>query len=267
MTPPQQRLFFFIKIYATIRGINNKNVTGGLMSVSRLDKIICDGALVTRSEARRLIKSGCVTVNGKTVTKIDEKCDFMAEKIALSGRVLKAARERYYMLNKPAGVLSATKDSRQKTVLDLFPPELRGSGVFPVGRLDKDTTGLLLITSDGEFCHSVTSPKRRIKKLYEAYVDGQLTECDAKAFKNGLVLCDGTEYLPAELEIDESDTSHAYVTVFEGKYHQVKRMLAAVGKPVLCLKRLSIGNLELDKQLQPGEYRELTEDEKSRIFI
>ncbi len=237
------------------------------MSVLRLDKIICDCGQHTRSEARQLIKSGCVKVDGKTVTAPDTKLDGSEATISISGKPIRLGRERYYMLNKPDGVLSATEDVQQKTVLDLFPSELSACGLFPVGRLDKDTTGLLLITNDGEFSHRITSPKHHIQKTYETYVDGILTDDDVVAFEKGIVLRDETHCLPAALSIDENDRSHAKVTVFEGKYHQIKRMLAAVGKPVSRLKRISIGGLMLDDSLKPGEFRELTLEEKNSLFI
>ena len=169
------------------------------------------------------------------------------------------------MLNKPEGVVTATEDKAQKTVLDLLPAELKRLKLFPVGRLDKDTTGLLILTNDGEFCHAVTSPKRHIKKLYEFTADGLLEPADIEAFKNGIVLKDGTQCLPATLEIDEKNHSHGFVTVFEGKYHQVKRMLASRGKPVISLKRIAAGNLALDASLQPGEVKELTESDLKLI--
>lgn len=236
------------------------------MSVSRLDKILCDSGLYTRSEARRLIKSGCVKASGLVVTSPDTRLDELGSEILVSGVSLRLGRERYFMLNKPEGVLSATEDSEQKTVLDLFPAEFAGLGLFPVGRLDKDTSGLLLITNDGDFSHRITSPKHHIQKTYETYVDGSLTDKDASAFAEGITLRDETKCLPARLEIDSEDSSHAWVSVFEGKYHQVKRMLASVGKPVLKLKRISIGGLSLDENLEPGQFRELTPEEKSALF-
>ena len=165
------------------------------------------------------------------------------------------------MLYKPEGVVTATEDKAQKTVLDLLPAELKRLKLFPVGRLDKDTTGLLILTNDGDFGHAVTSPKRHIKKLYEFTAEGLLDTEDTEVFEKGIVLKDGTQCLPAHLEIDENDRSHGYITVFEGKYHQVKRMLAARGKPIKTLKRVAVGDLNLDSSLELGQVRELSESE------
>ncbi|NLV87331.1 MAG: 16S rRNA pseudouridine(516) synthase [Clostridiales bacterium] len=236
------------------------------MAETRLDKLISEAAVVSRAQARKLIKDGAVCVDGMIIRSpekkfCEENCSF-----TLFGKALGPAGEKYYMLNKPAGLLSATRDNEQKTVLDLFPPELRAKGLFPVGRLDKDTRGLLIITSDGQFSHAVTSPRREVPKRYEAKVEGSLTKDDEESFERGIVLRDGTICLPARLEIDEEDKSHAFVTVFEGKYHQVKRMLASLGKPVLSLRRLSIGSLELDEGLEEGQFRELTAGEREQVF-
>lgn len=235
------------------------------MSLLRLDKIICDSTSATRSEARKLIASGRVWVDGKAATAADLKVDADNAEISLDGKLISGGGLRYFMLNKPEGVVTATEDKAQKTVLDLLPAELKRLKLFPVGRLDKDTTGLLILTNDGEFCHAVTSPKRHIKKLYEFTADGLLEPADIEAFKNGIVLKDGTQCLPATLEIDEKNHSHGFVTVFEGKYHQVKRMLASRGKPVISLKRIAAGNLALDASLQPGEVKELTESDLKLI--
>ena len=168
------------------------------------------------------------------------------------------------MMNKPAGVLSATEDGRQKTVLDLVSPQMKRLGLFPVGRLDKDTRGLLLLTDDGDFAHRVISPKSEVEKLYYARVEGEPCAEDAEAFARGIVLADGTRCLPARLQLLGGD--ECLVTVMEGKYHQVKRMLASRGKPVLELRRLSIGRLELDENLQPGEYQEMTQEDLCKVF-
>ena len=168
------------------------------------------------------------------------------------------------MLNKPAGVLSATDDGRQKTVLDLVTPEMRKIGLFPVGRLDKDTTGLLLLTNDGEFAHRVISPRSGIVKVYHARTEAPVDEADITAFKEGLTLGDGTKCLPAGLKLLPDGS--CLVEVMEGKYHQVKRMLSSRGKPVTELKRLSIGGLKLDKALLPGSFRALEENELCSVM-
>ena len=163
------------------------------------------------------------------------------------------------MLNKPAGILSATDDKKQKTVIDLFPAELKKKNLFPVGRLDKDTTGLLIITNDGDFAHRVISPRSEIVKTYHAVTETPVNDADIEAFRQGIVLADGTKCLPAGLE--KLPDGSCLVRVMEGKYHQVKRMLASRGKPVTALMRLSIGGLELDKGLLPGQFRQLSEKE------
>jgi 16S rRNA pseudouridine516 synthase len=229
------------------------------MRMVRLDKYICEQGLATRSEARRMIRDGRVTVDGAPVTQFDAKLDADAAEVAVDGAQTSHSRYHYYMMDKPAGLLTATRDPKAPTVLSLMPPKARRMGVFPVGRLDKDTTGLLLLTDDGDFAHRVISPKSEIRKLYLAQVDGVPDEDDVRAFREGLVLGDGMKCLPAKLEI--TGTNVCRVTVMEGKYHQVKRMLAARGKKVTALRRLSVGGLELDPALGPGGVRELSENE------
>ena len=225
----------------------------------RLDRFVAETAGLTRSQAGKAIRSGEVAVNGVPVRKPDHKIDELRENVTVSGQRCEYHRFCYYLLDKPTGVITASSDRKQRTVLDLFPEEIRKQGIFPVGRLDKDTSGLLLLTNDGEFAHRVISPKSGINKIYHARVDGTLSPADAERFREGLLLGDGTRCLPAELEI--LNDSECLVTVQEGKYHQVRRMLAAVGKPVVTLRRLSIGPLELDSGLGEGRYRNLSEDE------
>ena len=167
-------------------------------------------------------------------------------------------------MDKPSGVLSVTEDRKQQTVLDLLPPEQQRMGLFPVGRLDKDTSGLLLLTNDGDFAHKVISPKSGVEKIYLAVVDGEPDAADIKAFEKGIVLKDGTECLPAKLELLGGNRCH--VTVMEGKYHQVKRMLASRGKPVFELRRLAVGALELGEELGPGGFRELGEEDLCKVL-
>ena len=234
------------------------------MALNRLDKLLADSGRFTRSEARSAIRAGRVTVDGAAARKPEEKFDASQVEIRVDGEALNCTATRYYMLYKPAGVLSATDDPRQKTVLDLLPSALRRLGLFPVGRLDKDTTGLLLLTNDGEFAHRVISPKKHVPKLYRAVLDGRPSAADVAAFAEGLALADGTACLPARLELPEEHVGR--VTVYEGKYHQVKRMFAARGYMVLALHREQIGALPLDSALQPGEFRELRPEEIERVF-
>ena len=233
------------------------------MAVKRLDKLLADLGVATRSELRDIIRSGRVQVDGAVVTHPEQRFDSEACRIVLDGKELNYSVFHYYMMDKPEGVLSVTEDRKQKTVLDLLPPELRRMGLFPVGRLDKDTSGLLLLTNDGEFSHRVISPKSGIEKRYEARVEGMPDEEDVRAFAEGLTLGDGTKCLPAKLEI--TGTDRCYVTVMEGKYHQVKRMLASRGKPVRTLRRLSVGALALDLRA-PGDFRELTQEDLCKVF-
>ena len=230
----------------------------------RLDKYIADAAGLTRSEAVRAIRSGAVAVNGSVLRKPEQKIDEKTATVTRNGIPCTYRRFLYFLLDKPTGVITASRDGRQKTVLDLFPPELRRLGLAPVGRLDKDTGGLLLLTNDGEFAHRVISPKYAVPKVYRATVERPLDPLDPGRFENGLVLADGTRCLPAELEI--VGEFECLVTVREGKYHQVRRMLAAVGKPVLTLRRLSVGPLQVEPGPGTGQYRELTEEELCIMF-
>ena len=235
------------------------------MGLIRLDKLLGAEGIASRKELRAIIKAGRVTINGNAVcnpeTKVETDCDV----IRFDGRILEYSEYHYYMMDKPCGILTATEDNRQKTILDLLPPEARRKGLFPVGRLDKDTSGLLLITNDGEFAHRVISPKSNIEKLYFAKVDGIPTAEDAEEFEKGLILSDGTKCLPAKLEV--TGKNECYVTVREGKYHQVRRMLASRGKRVEQLRRLRIGSLCLDPSLKSGDFRELDQSEIDSIFL
>lgn len=233
------------------------------MPAMRLDKYLSDMGIASRKELRAIIKSGRVSVDGKPALNPEMKIDSESQ-VFLDGEKLSYSKFHYYMMNKPAGVLSATEDGRQKTVLDLVSPQMKRLGLFPVGRLDKDTCGLLLLTDDGDFAHRVISPKSEVEKLYYARVEGEPCREDADAFTRGIVLADGTQCLPAKLQL--LGGNECLVTVMEGKYHQVKRMLASRGKPVLELKRLSIGKLDLDETLAPGEYREMTEIDLCKVF-
>lgn len=234
------------------------------MPLMRLDKFISDCGAASRREIKQMIKAGRVTLNGETAAAPETKLAPESAVVAIDGTALKYEKNHYFMLNKPTGVLSATDDGKQKTVIDLFSPEHKRLGLFPVGRLDKDTTGLLLITDDGDFAHKVISPKSEIEKLYRAETTAPVNADDIAAFARGVTLADGTKCLPAGLEL--CSDGNCLVTVMEGKYHQVKRMLASRGKPVTALKRLRIGALELDESLKPGEYRPLTADELCSVM-
>lgn len=234
------------------------------MPLMRLDKFISDCGAASRREIKQMIKAGRVTLNGETAAAPETKLDPESAVVTIDGTALKYEKYHYFMLNKPAGVLSATDDGKQKTVIDLLLPEHRRLGLFPVGRLDKDTTGLLLITDDGDFAHRVISPKSKIMKVYHAHTQSPVNTDDISAFVQGVTLADGTKCLPAGLSLCADGS--CLVTVMEGKYHQVKRMLASRGKPVMALKRLKIGSLELDESLEPGDYRPLTADELCSVM-
>ena len=209
------------------------------MAQQRLDKIIASTGRYSRREVKTLVREGRVLVDGRIAASAEDKCDLLTARISVNGEELFYREHTYVMLHKPAGVLSATEDGRGETVLDLLAPEYRKIGLFPVGRLDKDTEGLLLLTDDSA-----------------------LDDADCKAFEQGITLGDGLECLPAKLEILKSDAqSEALITIREGKFHQIKRMLASRGKPVVYLKRLSMGSLTLDEGLSKGEYRLLTAEE------
>ena len=203
-------------------------------------------------------------VNGTVIRKPEQKIEEATAAVTLNGSPCVYRRFRYYLMDKPVGLITASKDRAQRTVLDLFPPELRKLDIAPIGRLDKDTGGLLLLTNDGEFAHRIISPKYAVPKVYQATVEHPFELEDPERFRNGLVLADGTKCLPAGLEI--LSEFECLVTVREGKYHQVRRMLASVGKPVLTLRRLSVGPLRVDPGPGAGQYRELTEGELCIMF-
>ena len=228
----------------------------------RLDKYLCETGFGTRSQVKDLLKKGQVMVNGEVVKKPELKINETTDQILCQGKKASYQKNIYLMLHKPAGVVSATEDSREKTVLDLVRPEDRKNGLFPVGRLDKDTEGLLLLTDDGELAHRLLSPKKHVDKTYYAKIDGQITEEYVKQFREGLDIGDEKKTLPAVLTILLSGpVSEIEVTIHEGRFHQIKRMFEAVGCKVTYLKRLSMGSLVLDETLQLGEYRPLTEAE------
>ena len=233
------------------------------MPAVRLDKFITDTGACSRSQARERIRRGGVLLNGAVVTDPALRIDPLSAEVVMDGQRLGREEHIYVMLHKPAGVLTATRDAHKSTVLDVMPETWKQRGLFPVGRLDKDTTGLLLLTDDGEFAHRVISPKSHVSKIYFARVDGTPTEADAAAFAEGIELKDGTKCLPARLELLGGDKVR--VEIYEGKYHQIKRMLGSRRLPVRELHRESIGGLVLDAALAPGEYRLLTAPELERI--
>ena len=232
----------------------------------RLDKILADTGRWSRKEARELIRRGCVTVDGEAALSAEKRYDAEQISLVVNGEPIRHETYSYIMMNKPAGVISATNDRRQKTVLDLLSPELQKRGLFPVGRLDRDTTGLLLLTNHGELAHRLLSPAYHVEKVYLAHTQGAVDAEDCAAFARGMLLADGERCLPAQLIRIDGEPDRCLVTLREGKYHQVKRMLAARGKPVLSLKRLSMGSLTLDEGLEPGAYRALTADETEKLI-
>lgn len=239
-----------------------------LLIMMRLDKYLAEMGIGTRQEVKKQIRQGSVSVNGTIVKAADTKIDETRDEILADGRLVSYVSYEYYMLNKPAGVISATEDRKDTTVLDLI-KEKKRKDLFPVGRLDKDTEGLLLITNDGDLAHRLLAPKKHVDKVYYAKIRGKVTEEDIKQFENGLNI--GTEdkpemTRPAGLEILESaEESQIRLTIHEGKFHQVKRMFLAVGKEVTYLKRERMGTLCLDKNLKPGEYRLLTKEEIENV--
>ncbi len=229
----------------------------------RLDKYLANCGKGTRSDVKKLIKSGVVTINGTVVKKSDENVKDN-DIVCVSGEEIKYREFVYLMLNKPQDYVSATDDKEHKTVIDLIGEEYAHFNLFPVGRLDIDTEGLLLLTNDGAFAHSVTSPKKEVYKTYFAILDKDAQSEDIEAFKNGMEFKDFTAK-SAILEISNKP-NEVYIKIYEGKFHQVKRMCERVGKTVTYLKRVAIGNLALDNALEVGEYRELKDDEMKMIL-
>lgn len=234
----------------------------GMGSKQRLDKILSNLGYGTRKEVKGLIKSGTVSVDGAVAGDPGQQVDAELQAISVNGEKISYREFVYIMMNKPQGVVSATEDARERTVIDLLPEQLRAFQPAPVGRLDKDTEGLLLLTNDGRLAHKLISPKKHVPKTYIARVEGRVTEEDILRFKAGVELDDGYMTLPAELVVlERGSISLTEVTIYEGKYHQVKRMFKAVGKTVIYLKRISMGRLKLDEGLELGEFRELTSQE------
>lgn len=236
------------------------------MSVERIDKLIASQSTLSRAEVKKLVKSNLVRVNGQAVKRSEEKFETSNIKIEINGNTLDFKQNIYIMLNKPKGVVSATRDPKAKTVVDLVPQKLFRNGLFPAGRLDSDTTGFVIITDDGDFAHRILSPKNHIKKTYEAILAQPLLESDIKRLEQGIELADGTKCMSAQVEVIEtSPNTIARIKICEGKYHQIKRMFAAVGNNVMELRRTAMGNMKLDHLLLPGECRELTIEELKLI--
>lgn len=232
----------------------------------RLDKYLTELGAGTRSEVKKQIKAGLVTVNGAVAKKPEQKVDETGDEVCLRGERLLYAAFEYYLFHKPAGCVSATQDNMHRTVMDYLSDTARGD-LFPVGRLDLDTEGLLLITNDGALAHALLSPSRHVAKTYYARVQGVVDETDVNLFKNGVDIGEEKLARPADLVIlgCKADVSEITLTITEGKFHQVKRMFEAVGKKVLYLKRISMGPLVLPEDLAPGAYRKLTAEELAAL--
>lgn len=236
------------------------------MSIERLDKLLAAHNLGSRKDVGTMVRRGSVAVNGAAIKKADFKVDTQSDEVTVNGETLLIKEFVYIMMNKPSGVLSAARDTRAQTVVDLLAPRLKRRGLFPAGRLDKDTEGLLIITDDGAFAHRMLAPKSHVFKKYQAVLAAPVSEDDRRKFEKGVVLNDMT-CLPAELKVlEEGENPLVEIRIREGKFHQVKRMFLALHNEVLSLKRVQIGALALDETLQPGEARELTPTEIEAVF-
>lgn len=234
----------------------------------RLDRFLCEMNLGSRSQVKSLVRQGLVTVNGIPAKSPDQQVNELADQISCRGERLQYQKYVYYMMNKPSGVVSATSDEVERTVVSLLGKDAK-AGIFPVGRLDKDTTGLLLLTDDGDLAHRLLSPRKHVDKTYLVAIAHRLTADDIRRLEEGLDIGEGKRLpplptLPARVTVLEG--TEILLTLHEGKFHQVKRMLQAVDNQVLALKRVSFGGLDLDESLQPGEYRQLTEEELDRLM-
>ena len=235
------------------------------MELERLDKILTGSGLYTRSQARAAVLSGAVTVDGRTARRPEEKVSRSSVVIA-QGRHVDTDRTVYYMMNKPAGTICATEDGAYPAVTSLLPRHLQARGLFPVGRLDADVTGLLLLTDDGAFAHRVTAPRSEIEKVYEIWTDGPLGAADEARLAAGVSLADGTVYRPARLRRDGADPCHGFVTVTEGRFHEVKNLISACGRRIVTMRRVAIGGLRLDESLTPGQWKKLPWEEVETCF-
>ncbi len=238
-----------------------------MIKKERIDKVLANLGHGSRKEIKKLCKDGEVKIDGVVMKDSSQKFDPVNSVINVRGEDVTYRENVYLMMNKPQGVVSATNDNLHETVIDLIDDEFKAFDPFPVGRLDRDTEGLMLISNDGKLSHKVLSPKKKVNKTYYAEVEGIVTDADIKAFKQGVYIDDDYKTRPAELEIIESgDISKIELTIVEGKFHQVKRMFLAVDKEVVYLKRIRMGTLLLDHSLELGEYRELTEQELSELM-
>ena len=235
----------------------------------RLDKMLSEMSAASRSEVKDLLRTGRLKINEEREKKADRKVDIEKDVISLDGTTIEYEAVQYFLLHKPAGFITATEDRTQKTVMELL-PEIRRRDLSPVGRLDKDTEGLLLITNDGALAHRLLSPRHHIEKVYYAEIEGLLSEDDENAFAQGIDIGDEKPTLPAELKILSNDELHkssvAEITITEGRYHQVKRMFEALGKKVVYLKRIAMGNLRLPQDLPAGSFIKLTQEEIAQYF-
>lgn len=234
--------------------------------MERLDKIIANSGTLSRKEVHRMIKSGAVSVNGITTKDRGFCIDPETAEIKINGQAVSLEKYVYIMLNKPEGVVSATKDPTEKTVVDLVPAEHKKKNLFPAGRLDRNTTGFVLITDNGDFAHKILSPKNHIEKTYEARLAERIDEESLKKVAEGITLGDGTECLPAKVKVlEDGENPLIEIKICEGKYHQIKRMFAAVCNAVIELKRVKMGELPLDESLAPGECKILSKEEVELI--
>lgn len=233
--------------------------------MERLDKFIASQTGLSRTQVHEKLRVGAVRVNGAVERKKDRKIDPNNDAVCLDGEEISYRKFLYIMMNKPAGLVSASRDPKMKTVIDILPPEMKRKGLFPAGRLDRDTTGLLIITDDGDLAHKMLAPGKGVFKSYLAALDGPVGDREKEMFAKGIEIDGGELCLPAYLDIAEDGMS-AVIRICEGKYHQVKRMFEAVGRRVVALKRLSIGALSLDESLGEGECRFLDESERDRLL-
>ncbi|MBQ4572766.1 MAG: rRNA pseudouridine synthase [Clostridia bacterium] len=229
--------------------------------MERLDKILASQGTLSRKEVKEMIRKGRIQLNGTVIKDSSVKVDENKDSVTVDGTEITLKRHIYIMLNKPQGVVSASDSDKDETVVDLVPDELYRKGLFPAGRLDKDTTGFVLITDDGDFAHRILSPKNHIFKTYIAGLQHELSDDDIKSLENGITLGDGTVLKEAKVQVIEGDKPYVRIMICEGKYHQVKRMFAATGNKVVSLHRVRMGKLELDNTLKPGECREITPEE------
>lgn len=237
------------------------------MQLERIDKILASQNVGSRKEVQALIRKGVIKVNGEVIRKKDVKINPEKDEIKIMDEVLKFSKYMYIMMNKPAGVISASRDPKLKTVIDLVPNNFKRKDLFPAGRLDRDTEGLLIITNDGDLAHRILLPKKKIYKTYMAIIDSEVTDKTVKAFKEGIKFEDGTVCLPADLKILKSEVnSLVEVKICEGKFHQIKKMFISVGMKVIYLKRVKIGNLMLDNNLNYGECKQLNKEDIEKIF-